>query len=389
MAGRGRLEGGPSKTHGVLPLRRFAIRATCAVGVLLNVSLACNLFLPGAWRGRNDFLGFYVGARLAGSTHLYDRESVRLEQLRVVGETGEIQYGRLPVYALVLKPLAWLPYPRAYLIWEILSAAAFAGFIALWPGVAPPVRWLVCCWSLPAFVGLFNGQDDLLLLLCTALAARLLRAGKPATAGIVLALFTASKFHLFVLVPLVLLAQRRWRMAAGAAACISALLAISFGVAGKDWVRALYALVADPRVSTGLDHMPNLHSLLAPVPLGFPLQIAASLALAAGVFLVARRSNSFEWHLGLALAAGVLVAHHGYLHDGAMFLPAIMAFSDVNAKYARFLALTLATPIPWCVLHLTRPLPALTQLMLLAFVITGIAWLWSVGREKTARAPTG
>lgn len=368
-------------------MQRFAILAACASGVLLNIWLACNLLLPGAWQGRNDFLGFYVGGRLAGTTHLYDRESVRLEHMRAVGETGEIQYGRLPVYALVLKPLARLPYYRAYFIWEILSAAAFVGFLVLWPGVAPAVRGLVCCWSLPAFVCIFNGQDDLLLLLCVTLAARLLRADRPVAAGIVLALFTASKFHLFVLVPLVLLAQRRWRMAAGAAACIVTMLVISFGVAGKDWPRGLYALVADPRISTGLDHMPNLHSLFAPVPFGFQLQLAVSVALAGGVFLVARRNSSFEWNLGLALTAGVLVAYHGYLHDGTLFLPAIMAFSGVSAKYPRFLALALATPIPWFALQLIKPFPTLTQLSLLAFVISGLVWLWTFGSKKMAWAP--
>src|SRR5579872_3034525 len=98
--------------------------AICVLGVVVNVALACNLFLPNAWSGRNDFLGFYAGARLAGSNNLYNRESVRAEHVNAIGETGEIQYGRLPVYAMALKPLGWMPYRAAYLAWEILLVTA-------------------------------------------------------------------------------------------------------------------------------------------------------------------------------------------------------------------------------------------------------------------------
>jgi hypothetical protein len=106
-----------------------------------------------------------------------------------------------------------------------------------------------------------------------------------------------------------------------------------------------------------------------------PLQIAVSLALAAGVFLAARNS-SFEWAVGLALAAGVLVGYHGYVHDGVLFLPALMAFLSAKARHVRFLAVTLATPIPWCILPLVKPLNLPAQLLMLAFVVGATTFLW-------------
>jgi hypothetical protein len=349
--------------------------AICALGVILNITVACNLFLPNAWTGRNDFLGFYAGARLAGGSNLYNRESIRAEHLNAVGETGEIQYGRLPAYALVLKPLGWLPYRTAYVTWEILLATAFIGFVVLWPNSAASSKWLICCWSLPAFVSLFNGQDDLLLLFWVALAARLLRAGRPFAAGAVLAFFPASKFHLFLLVPVVLIAQRRWRMVAGGAISACCLLLISFASAGRNWPLGLYALLTDSRISTGLDHMPNLHSLLAGAPFSLSLQISVSVLLVVWFYLAVRNSNAFETAIALALAAGVLVGYHGYVHDGTLFLPGLIAFFGATAAYTRIPALLLVTPIPWCVLHLVKPFPGLTQLLLLAFVLGGIAWL--------------
>jgi Glycosyltransferase family 87 len=349
--------------------------AICALGVVLNIALACNLFLPNAWAGRNDFLGFYAGTRLAGTGNLYNRDRVREEQLKAVGESGEIQYGRLPAYAMALKPLGWLPYRAAYAAWEVLLTGAFLAFLILWPSPAPFRRWFIGCWSLPAFIALFNGQDDLLLLLPVALSARLLRAGKSFAAGMVLGLFAASKYHLFTMVPLILVAQRRWRMFAGAALSGCCLLGASFAVEGRGWPAGLYSLLTDSRVSTGLNHMPNLHSLLAGAPFSLFLQIAASLLLATGVYLAAHNSFSFESALGLALGAGVLIGYHGYVHDGALFLPALIAFSGAAAAYARIPAILLITPIPWCILHLTKPFPVLAQLLLLTCVVGGIAWL--------------
>jgi hypothetical protein len=355
--------------------RRLLIATVCTAGALLNIWVACNLCLPGAWRGRNDFLGFYAGARLVGGPHLYDRDSVREEHLRAVGETGEIQFGRLPCFAFFLKPLEWLPYYRAAAIWEMLSAMAFLAFIALWPGAAPATRWLFCCWSLPAFVAVFGGQDDLILLLWIALSARLLRAGKPFSAGMVLAL-CSSKFHLFLLVPVVLLAQCRWRVLCGVSAGLAALLAISFGVAGPTWPWNFYQVLADVRISAGLSHMPNLHSMVAGAgQLALPVQIAATLALAAGMFLAARAARSLEAPLGVALMAGVLVGFHGYLADGALFLPGLMALSSATAAYARWPSLVLATPIPWALLQLPTPIPAVAQLLIVVSASAGMVWL--------------
>jgi hypothetical protein len=346
--------------------------------VLLTVWLISRFFGLDAWQqGRNDFLGFYAGARLVGGPDLYNRDAVQAIQLQAVGGVGEIQFGRLPFYALVLKPLTWLPYGTAHAVWFALLAAAFAGFIALWPGAATPLRWLIGCWSFPAFVSLFNGQDDVVLLLWVALAARLLRAQKPAVAGMVLAL-CASKFHLFALVPVVILAQRRWRMMGGAVFGGCVLLALSFAAAGWSWPAGYLSVLAHPGMSTSLDHMPNLHSLFGS-GVGLPIQIAADALVALGLFLAARSTSDFEGPVALALVAGVLVGFHAYLSDGVLFLPALFIFSTVG--YARFPAMALITPFPWILLQFHRPVPAVTQLLILALAGAGFLWIGKGHKE--------
>lgn len=351
--------------------QRWRIGLLCVVGVLLNSWLACTLFVPGAWRGRNDFLSFYTGAKLSGDPSLYDRGSTARVHLQAIGETGEIQFGRLPYYALLLKPLALLPYPTAYLVWEILSASAFIGFVVLWPCALLRMRWLLACWFLPVFVCFFNGQEDLFLLCWVALAAWLLRKEKPVIAGMALTL-CASKFHLFTLVPLVLVAQRRWRMVSGMMAGAVALLGISFAVGGPDWPGELYAVLTHPGINTSLEHMPNLHSLFGMGSLGVALQIVVTAGLAVGVYLPARSSQSFELPLALALGAGLLAGFHGYLHDCTLVLPAILAFLGMAQERVRLLVFAVASPVPWFLLQIRWPFPMLTQLLILAFVGCGI-----------------
>ncbi len=372
----------PASAHGALT-ERWKLAMLCVVGILLNTWLACNLFLPDAWYGRNDFLSFYTGAKLAGTAELYDRAATRDIHVQAVGETGEIQFGRLPYYAWLLEPLARLPYRTAYVTWEALSLAALTAFVALWPGVPFASKLLTACWSLPAFVAFFNGQEDLFLLLWLALAVRLLAARHALAAGIVLTL-CASKYHLFTLVPLVILAQRRWLMGAGALIGAGSLAGISFAVAGSDWPARYYAVLTYPGINTSLAHMPNLHSLFGSSSLGLTLQIAAMLALAVAVYVAARASSSFAVPLSLAVASGILVGFHGYLHDCALLLPAILMFWGVARKRFRLLLAALASPLPWFLLQMRWPAPAVTQLLILTFAISAA---WMLARRQVPVTP--
>src|SRR5690348_3297775 len=133
----------------------FLVVAICLIGVGANVWIVCNYYLPDAWWGRNDFLSLWAGARLVGGAHLYDRAAVQQEYLEAIGATGDIEFGRLPCFAFFLKPLTWLSYYHAAVVWESMSALASIGFLALWPASAPRTRWLIGCWSLPAFIAIF------------------------------------------------------------------------------------------------------------------------------------------------------------------------------------------------------------------------------------------
>jgi len=373
-------------------MSRLAVVAVCLCGVAANVWFAWNLFLPGAaGTGRNDFLELYAGGQLAGSPDLYNQASVRAAELRAIGESG-LPFPRLPYYALLLKPLTWMPYRTAYAVWIVILVAALAAFAILWPHVSPAGKWMVCCWSLPAWVSVFNGQDVALLLLWAALAVWLLRRGKEATAGAVLAL-CAAKYHLVVLIPLVILAQRRWRMAAGAVGAGAAMLAVSFLVAGASWPREYWAALAGPGIQQAVSRMPNLHGLLSVMPFGLALEVVAAILVAATVFLAARRTSEFERPLALALVGSLLVSPHTYLADCALLLPALMMTTGGGAAANRRLisGVALATPVPWFLMQLPLPLPTLTRALMVALVYgmadsLGLRWPWTGAAARKAQA---
>ena len=89
----------------------------------------------------------------------------------------------------------------------------------------------------------------------------------------------ASKYHLMAIVPVVVLAQKRWRLAAGAMLGLAILLAISFAVAGWDWPRHYLAVIRDPALVPDMSHSPTLYALFQLLPYGNLLEAAAILVL--------------------------------------------------------------------------------------------------------------
>jgi hypothetical protein len=331
--------------------------------------------------GHNDFIQFYTGAGLAGTPGLYDAARVREFQERLLGSTTDSwRYTRLPCYAALLWPLGRLPFHTAYLVWQALALAALVGFVLWWKPTSRSTTLLYTSLSLPVAVTLLNGQDLTFLLLALALSVGWRRQGQPFVAGLALAL-CAAKFHLLVLLPLLLVTPRHWRWGAGVAAGGAALLGLSFAVAGPAWPAAYYHVLTDPKIHPGLTQMPNLHGLLG--RWGWPAAIEWGLvaAVAAVVAFIAWRS-SFEYALAAALAGGLLVSYHSYLADCTLLLPAgLIVLAETAYSPLRLTALLVLTPPASLLLLLNSPRAgAVLPLAILALVaLMG----WEAWRRKS------
>ncbi|MFB3826875.1 MAG: glycosyltransferase 87 family protein [Bryobacteraceae bacterium] len=352
------------------PRRRWWLAPAAAAG-LAALALGWLPTFGKIYRGSNDFLAFYAGARLVGTPDLYDAEAAREIQASASGMTGNaLRFIRLPFFAAGLWPLGTLPYPYAYWIFQGLSLAALAAFLLLWPGDRAAAA-VLCCWSVPLSMNLASGQDVTFLLLWLALALRF-HGKHPAAAGALLAL-CAAKFHLFFGLPLLLLAQRRWRMTAGFAAAGAALAAVSFAVSGPHWPAQFLAAVTAPSINPGVKAMPNLNGLLAGAPAAPALEIALA-ALTLGLVWRAARRREFGLAMAAALAGGILVSHHAYPTDCALLIPAgLLVLDHARQAWLKWLLVVLLAPFAYFFLLAQIHIGAAAVPLSLAALVYGLA----------------
>jgi hypothetical protein len=351
---------------------RLGFALVCTAGLAIS-ALTFGPALRLTLQGVTDFLALYAGGKIAFSGDIYNAGQILRTEIGSGGWSSSTRlFIRLPFVATLLWPLAQLPYSAASAIWEILCIGAFTGFALLWPNQRRWAVTLACCWSLPAFMTVAEGQDIGFLLLWIALAAVLLGRNRPGAAGLVASL-CAAKFHLFVLVPLWILAKRKWRFARGLVAGGGLLLGLSFTAGGLDWLVRYYRFLRDPanNYSPATEVMPNLHGLFANVSHGHVFEIAGLAVIAAAVWMAARHTNP-GYGMAAALAGGVLAAPHVYMADCALLIPGSLAvLSNARSRWTRAWAMLLLLPVPYLLLMVGIGWPV--RLGLVVFVLT-LAW---------------
>jgi len=340
----------PPHPNSNLSLPASLAATVCIVGALLVLGSTLWVGREKVRTGRDDFLSLYAGARLVGSARMYDPVAIARTQIQVAGVTGpSLAYTRPPCFALFLWPLAQLPYRLAHGVWFALRFVAAVAFIFLWPYSHRTTAAMLCCWSLPLAASLANMQDGPFLLLWLALSERLQQSGKPIHAGAVLCLCLA-KFHLFLLLPLLFLIHRRWRVVGGFVAGCGLLGVLSFLAAGWDWPVRYRQVLSLTQITPSPWMMPNIHGLLPAGPIEWCATIAVVLAT-----IVAVSRFGYQMGLAAALTGSLLVSYHAYVQDAVILIPAILiVFEHARGLALRHAAFVLSTPIPWILLLARR-----------------------------------
>jgi hypothetical protein len=305
--------------------------------------------------GQNDFLQLYAGARLNGTPELYSRAANQRIHLEVGGIQADSlsHHSRLPFYSFFLKPLAFLPYRTAYYSFEAISLFSLLFFVWMFlPGCREIAAF--ASLSIPVFANLQNGQDATLCLMFAGLSIFLVRRNLDFWAGFALA-FCAIKFHLFFLIPLIVILQRRWLILAGALTNGAILLAISFLRAGIGWPQAYFSAMRDPDLHPNPELMPTLHTVSAFLsgPADFAVELGLSVAVIIAVIHLARKTRDYELAFSFGLIGSLLVAFHAYTQDCVLLLLtlAIMLGNKALSKGTRGLTELAASPFPYvCVL---------------------------------------
>jgi hypothetical protein len=184
----------------------------------------------------------------------------------------------------------------------------------------------------------------------------------------------ALKFHLFLLVPLFPVAQRRWRMLAGAGTTVGMILIVCFAVAGPHWIPGYARFILQTQTNPNVRAMPNLHGLLEGLPHSFALEAIGAVLAAIAVWWVARRA-SFSVGLSAALVGSLLTSHHAYAADALLLLPALLTLAtELSGASIRALSFLLLSPLPFLIapkVPLAAPVPLLLAVLMIVLVDGG------------------
>jgi hypothetical protein len=344
---------------------------------LLSAALVAlwGCFLP--WKralaGQNDFLALYVGATLAGTPDLYSPPVFERMQKKTVNiRMPAVLFSRPPFYAVLLKPLAAMPYPAAYLLFQVLSVAALVSALRVLAPRGDPL-WLLGGMSIPVLTAFINGQDVLLVLAAAAASIALWRRGFTFVAGLVLSL-CAIKFHFFLFVPFALIFRRQWRQLGGAATGLVTFYGIGAAAQGWRWpvnYLGFLQFLRNPELTPAPYTMPNIHGLvMAAFGDARGLEIAVAALTALGVLYVLARADEFEMTLALAIAAGLLINVHTYIQDYCllMLLPAVAARDSMARKFG----LALLAPPAYFLLMADGPAGAAVPLAVAAAIASAV-----------------
>jgi alpha-1,2-mannosyltransferase len=230
-----------------------------------------------------DFPVFYLGGKVAlqrGSTPLYyppadrsqgytllyqyaDDATPWAQMGREIGIPQVLQFTNPPFSAVLMAPLAMMPWRPAYIIWEIMTIILTAASIFLSLRLLPSgpeletfvLMFAAVCFFFPFRNTIVFGQANATILFVWTLGVYFLKRQRPMSSALCFALGTALKVSPVVAVPLLAL-RRQWRWLAAYVAGVMAFTGASIWALGwqtnKTWLTAIY-----PSISSGLGNYVN------------------------------------------------------------------------------------------------------------------------------------
>ncbi len=281
-------------------------------GALLGLTLVCavGIGFANGFDRRVDFVSFWAASWLT----LHGRPEAAYDWVAHTEAQHQPPDGPLhvffypPIFLLVCWPLALLPYAWSAVCWlAVTGSLCFASLRRSVPAGAAP--WIAAALFPPAWMNLSLGQTGFLTTGIFGFALRWLDR-RPVCAGIAFGCLS-YKPQFAIVIPVFLIAARRWRTFFAAAAAALGLAVLSAAAFGLDAWLAFVGLPAQVRAFLGpagerrgssISFMGTALSLDVPHDAAFAFQAAATLAVCAAVALMARRT----WRPG-AIAAALCV----------------------------------------------------------------------------------
>lgn len=311
-------------------------------------------------RGDPDFTVFYTAARIlreGRGGQLYDPHVQHVVQNDFTSNPlirrGPLPYIHPPFEAIPFVPLTVLPYPVAFVVWDLVNLGMLVGVRLILRSSTGLLRKIPLSIVVLAFLAFFpvfatfhQGQDSILLLLLLALAYGAMNRGSDFAAGCWLG-FGMFKYHLMLPLVLILILWKGKKLALGFIAVASFLFAISLALVG--WHGLLqypgyaWRIVSVPAFGgIPLRQLPNLLGLLGGWPLlGDAEGIVRIVALvaAAGLLIavawlrnLAEDPRSFKLCFACAVIASVLAGYSTNTYDLSLLIVPLAIVADFVAE---------------------------------------------------------
>jgi hypothetical protein len=277
---------------------------------------------------------------------------------------------RPPAYAVIMAPLALLPFPVAFWAWiGIQTAVLLSCWAWAWRRFGPEALVWAVLMVLPP-TGIAHGQDCALYLAVLIGAFALGDRKKFFLSGLVLGLGMV-KFHLFLLWPLVLLIQKRWRMLSGMAVCCLAQLLLSVAVVGWSGLLRYVNFILHLDRYYSPERNINVGAILLNLRLSYlPYGVLLTIFVVGMVLWAAHRIGPLWLMFALATAGSLSIGPHAYTYDGTMLLlPAWCVIFLSGLPVSRLAAATLCSPLTLVAGAMDTPYVCFTALVVLVFVI--------------------
>lgn len=281
----------------------------------------------------DDFINYWSGAYLALHRHaaeVYNWPVYHALLESVAGGTisPNFNYSYPPVLLILTVPFGLLPYVPAFALWQITGWFAFYRALA---GAAKQHALLLSLATPAVFVNAYGGQNGAWSAAFMG-GALLLLDRTPVVSGALFGLLI-YKPHIGLLIPVALIAGRRWRTLAATAATVAVLIIVSIALFGwsiwPDYLHFAQMLrVAVLEDGTGIWHrMVSVFvfalRLTSSVPVAYAVQ-AASALIAAGVVATAWYRDAPVTLRNSALMLGTMLATP-YLQDYDLVMSAFVA----------------------------------------------------------------
>ena len=231
----------------------------------------------------DDFLNYWSGAFLAWhgrAAEVYDWPAYHAFQQSIVGAgVDSYFYGYPPILLVLTAPLAALPYLTGLGVWLTSSWLCFYRALAM---ALPGRSALLLAAATPAvFVNAYGGQNGVWTAALFGGALCLIDR-RPFIAGLLFGAMT-YKPQLGVLIPVALLAGRRWQTITGAAITAGGLILASVLLFGPDMWRDFGHVVSIQRQVVLEDGTQSWHRMVSVFALARRLGADAQLAYAAQI----------------------------------------------------------------------------------------------------------